>query len=442
MKCSGERNGCDRCRAKSTQCVYSKPNKSVAYGPDDRITSEDPQHQHDGNVVQSVGDRPRSRDSNSGGTVLQSSTWPQSADPRQYPEVPRSRDAENSGPQGPNERPAGQGMQSGNGYGDCAVSQGMNLDIIPASAGDPLCNDSGDCVMNDSGDYMNFDINLAGLETSDTSNLGDFQSLGMLDSGPYHQSLSAHLYSGYGSMSLPENSATINGWTVPNALLNGNLGLDPNESSQREEFSEDSLRQSLGSCLNSDFPSPPVTSPPTSTSSSSGCQCTQDAVRILEALQIDNNKLNPSTFDRILSMKKSTIDQCTSMMCCPICSTTSAFVMLLIVICEKLVISFETWSSRYKGKFPAMAQKIHGVDETSNNDQPSKVLFGAYEADKKSEQCSILRALAMCQLRRLTGLLSSLAKIAASKKWLAHETLLHSFHSRVQGAAEGLVARF
>lgn len=187
----------------------------------------------------------------------------------------------------------------------------------------------------------------------------------------------------------------------------------------------------------------PTTSLPSLTSSlPCTCQCTHDAVRILEVLQVTNNIINPTTGDRVLSLKKTAIDQCITMMNCPICSTTSAFVMLLIVICEKLVMSFESWSSNDKGKFLLVQQKCREDDESSRTSQSSNMMLGAYEADLESEKYSIFRALAMCQLRRLTGLLSSLMDISASKDWGTHLNLLNSFQSRVRKSAEILAARF
>ena len=165
-------------------------------------------------------------------------------------------------------------------------------------------------------------------------------------------------------------------------------------------------------------------------------------MQVLEALQIDSHKLTPSAFDRILGLKKQTIDDCTLMLECPTCVANSAFVMLLIVICEKLVMSFEAWSTRYKGRNPSAPRRRESDDEHTENAHERKFYLGVYEVTLEEERCSLLRALAMVQLRRLIQVIGRLTSVATSQDWAAHLALLASCSSRSQGAAVNLRVRF
>lgn len=185
-------------------------------------------------------------------------------------------------------------------------------------------------------------------------------------------------------------------------------------------------------------------SPPKITSSPSPppCQCVQTALRILETLESDNNKFNNSAFDHILGLKKNAISQCSLLLGCQACSTTSAFVVLLIVICEKILISFEAWSTRYQGRKPRASEGSSEGGPTGRSKGKIKRFFlGVYEVDSEHEQCSLLRSLAMVQMRLLHRLLNKLQDFAVSRNWATHQASLASFVLRLEEAAAGLIAR-
>ena len=175
---------------------------------------------------------------------------------------------------------------------------------------------------------------------------------------------------------------------------------------------------------------------------SSSCQCLQTALQVLEVLETGNNRFNKSAFDHILGLKKNAISQCSIMLGCQTCSAVSAFVMLLIVICEKILLSFEAWSIRYQGRKPKSSDG-HSEGQTSDcrKGQVRKFFLGVYEVDSEHEQCSLLRSLALVQLRHLHRLLDRLQGFAASKNWAAHQATLTSFIVRLEEAAAGLIAR-
>ena len=168
----------------------------------------------------------------------------------------------------------------------------------------------------------------------------------------------------------------------------------------------------------------------------------QTALRVLEVLETDNNKFNHLAFDHILGLKKNAISQCSLMLGCQACTAVSAFVVLLIVICEKILMSFEAWSTQYQGRNPkASDSSSEGEPIGRSKGNFRKFSLGVYEVDSEHEQCSLMRSLAMVQLRHLHRLLNKLQGLAASRNWATHQASLASFVLRLEEAAAGLIAR-
>ena len=194
-------------------------------------------------------------------------------------------------------------------------------------------------------------------------------------------------------------------------------------------------------CVKSEISSPERTLSHAA-ASSSPCQCIHVGIRVLEGLQIIYNKSIPSAFDRIPRLKKQAIDKCMSIMRCQDCIRTSPMVMLLLVICEKLVSSFENWSKRYKGRNPSGSRSSGSKGDDAKQSQSQLFFLGVYEVDAEEERCSLLRALAMVQLRRLILLLAELMSMARYQNWTEHQTILRLLIFKSEDAASGLIARF
>ena len=170
------------------------------------------------------------------------------------------------------------------------------------------------------------------------------------------------------------------------------------------------------------------------------CQCMQIALQTLETLETDNNKFTSSTFDHILAVKKTAITRCTTILNCHTCGAASTFVMLLIVICEKILTSFEAWSSCHQGCKP-VSSPVSSLGEPKANSKADNFFLGVYKVDSKDEQCSLLRSLAIVQLRQLHRLLNKIKELALSRGWKAHQASSASFLLRLEEAAARLLGR-
>ncbi|GES59657.1 hypothetical protein ATEIFO6365_0003093700 [Aspergillus terreus] len=154
------------------------------------------------------------------------------------------------------------------------------------------------------------------------------------------------------------------------------------------------------------------------------CSCVSHAFQALGDLQVIESKFPPTGFDNHLNFMKRSLDQSFN---------------LMDSICERLVLSFEAWARQYQGR---SAMKV-GKNPDVQGSQPSlHIFFGAYEISRGDEQCSILRALAMVQLRRLNLLIGRMRDVAVLQAWTDRKAVLESFLSRTGEAASTLIGRF
>ncbi|KAL8955858.1 MAG: hypothetical protein Q9193_006436 [Seirophora villosa] len=174
-------------------------------------------------------------------------------------------------------------------------------------------------------------------------------------------------------------------------------------------------------------------------SGASSCRCMSTALDILEVLEIKNSKLSLEAIDGILSFKKRALNQCNVMLECQGCNSHSQFMMLLVVICDKMVASFERLSLTCR----EVHQQITEVGDTKKAEGftivDGKSLFvGEYEVDLDEERCYLVRQLVMLQLRNLATFELRLKGIANGWSWDAHKTMLATIDKRLQDTAANI----
>lgn len=171
----------------------------------------------------------------------------------------------------------------------------------------------------------------------------------------------------------------------------------------------------------------------------SSCRCMSTALDILEVLEIKNSKMSLEAIDGILSFKKRALNQCNVMLECQGCNSHSQFMMLLVVICDKMVASFERLSLTCR----EVHQQIANVGDPKKAEGftivDGKSLFvGEYEVDLDEERCYLVRQLVMLQLRNLATFELRLKGIANGWSWDAHKTMLATIDKRLQDTAANI----
>lgn len=230
----------------------------------------------------------------------------------------------------------------------------------------------------------------------------------------------------------PLNSPSIDPSTPAGRPLSQGL-LGQRNTSLMSLENEASVQHEVGS-----LPSPASSHSPPS------CSCMHTALGILENLEVKNSRLNLDAVDHVLCFKKQALTQCNAMLDCRNCNALSGFMMLLVVICEKMVASFER-----------LATSCHDQQKQQHHETPSglggwakadgtglgkgqSIFLGDYEVDLAEERWSLVRVLVMLQLKNLGNLLMRLRSVSSPWNWETHRTILVSIDRRFRDLAASL----
>ncbi|KAI0179443.1 hypothetical protein GGR52DRAFT_570326 [Hypoxylon sp. FL1284] len=183
------------------------------------------------------------------------------------------------------------------------------------------------------------------------------------------------------------------------------------------------------------------------------CACLLDAIATLERLEVlgaQDVETSTTTVDGMLSLNKSAIATCNSMLDCPSCRCLSSHVMLLILISRGLVLQFErlqavfsssSSSSLLSPLSPAANDKSSwpGADDPCQRPYAApgaerNTSLGTYSVDTSEEWKSMLHALAVIQGRSLRSFLERVRSATSYRSWAAHQSILEVIEPRHRSA--------
>jgi len=169
------------------------------------------------------------------------------------------------------------------------------------------------------------------------------------------------------------------------------------------------------------------------------CQCFTLAMSLLETLAIEDVKPSLSSVAHLLHMKKRALVQCNKLLDCQRCSSVSSFMVLLIVLCQKILASYERvlviLTEQYNrisegqrtNELEASTQNVGGAE----SDEERQMMVKDYELDAAEEPC-ILGGLASSQLMRLLAFLIRIRHVLRSWNWDPHVAMVDSVEGRVR----------
>ncbi|KAI9842243.1 MAG: hypothetical protein M1837_007388 [Sclerophora amabilis] len=185
----------------------------------------------------------------------------------------------------------------------------------------------------------------------------------------------------------------------------------------------------------------------TTQSQSSPCDCMQTALEILAKLESKNCQVSVHALDEILSFKKCALVQCHNILRCTNCNPLLEFTMLLVVICEKMISSFERlklWYHEHQSQ--EQAQRVPqaspptvqpelvtgpSLDRGAQGLRSSISFLRDYEVNMTDEWAHRLGRLFMLQLRNLRSLVVRLSRLTTLCDWESHGIMLASIDRRV-----------
>ena len=175
------------------------------------------------------------------------------------------------------------------------------------------------------------------------------------------------------------------------------------------------------------------------------CRCLHLTLSLLEGFENRDLATDQQRLDSTLANHKSALDHCISMVQCPSCSTRSDYMILLRVVSDKLITSYEQMVAEnieslrrrrpnendreYDSTASAFSQGLDGGPKA----YPSRGLsFGCYTLEGPMEGSLIVSVLIAMQLKQMFALLAHLQSIAAGIPGDSQVSTMKARRQRVQ----------
>jgi hypothetical protein len=139
------------------------------------------------------------------------------------------------------------------------------------------------------------------------------------------------------------------------------------------------------------------------------------------------------TLDTILAHQKDAVKHCNSMVRCLACIARSDYMMLLVIVIDKLADS----CTQVVAKLVTFSTKGSGEAEAASG-KGQKMHFGQYEIDTPTEKECVSRVLTALQLTNVLAVLARMLTIAASASRGSQLSALRVTEQRMRETAEKL----
>ena len=141
------------------------------------------------------------------------------------------------------------------------------------------------------------------------------------------------------------------------------------------------------------------------------CQCLTSVSCLLETLSVEVEKFGPRTIGRLVNIMKRVLIQCDTLLDCETCTNLSNYMMLLIILCQKIACSFDEvlaiLTEQYKRLHERDSLSEDGTDASQEGDQEPqehRIIIQDYDLDVEEEPC-LYGALTLIQVKKLRALL-------------------------------------
>ena len=179
------------------------------------------------------------------------------------------------------------------------------------------------------------------------------------------------------------------------------------------------------------------------------CRCFGRASLILEQLEAREHENSVQKVDNFLSFQRYVIKQCTTFLDCKSCRISSSSMMVPLIICDKLVSSFQLISASsvssdrgqaYLSSSSCSSSSLSGRKVSNGGDLQSdsaalKGFLGVYEFDGLEEWTLLISSLTSLQLRKAAGLVGRFKTLASTSGWQTQLNMLQMIEERLQEQA-------
>ena len=184
-------------------------------------------------------------------------------------------------------------------------------------------------------------------------------------------------------------------------------------------------------------------SPTSSSERAASCQCLISALTLLETLAIESARPSAPTVARILHFKKRALAQCNTLLDCRRCSSVSSFIMLLVILCEKMITSYEqvlaVLTEQYnlrQSQLLGSATRYQPVESGNDHaalglDEERQVAVKDYDLDMEEQPC-VFGGLASMQMRKLKTFLARVKTVLRQCHCDLHVVMVDSVGERLR----------
>ncbi|KAI0194726.1 hypothetical protein EV127DRAFT_198750 [Xylaria flabelliformis] len=176
----------------------------------------------------------------------------------------------------------------------------------------------------------------------------------------------------------------------------------------------------------------------------SNCTCFSQAISTYEAIEVavwGQNELWKNADDMLRYQKKALIE-CEELLECRRCSTQSAYTMLLLSMCRRIL---TTLADLCRGgdkvanleHGPERKRQKHGDEYDSGDDNRNRgygISIRNRQLDDDDEHL-VLQSLLTARVARLGRLLTTLDKIVGEQNWPAHKAIIRELQTRLTGTS-------
>lgn len=180
----------------------------------------------------------------------------------------------------------------------------------------------------------------------------------------------------------------------------------------------------------------------TTTRSSNSCICMTTALQLLEALEVKNSQADAPALDRALDSQKRALARCNRILDCERCNEVSSFVMLLAIICQKLMLSFQKAQEAIEMERRRGERRSKHFTSAVEDGKGQGGCLGIYRMDMWEERCIVMTALVRVQLRDFGALLGRLMALAEWGNWATHAEILRTVQRQYHGVCASLDAGY
>lgn len=173
--------------------------------------------------------------------------------------------------------------------------------------------------------------------------------------------------------------------------------------------------------------------------SQASCQCFTSALLLLENLTLGDTRPCTRNIAYRLHLKKRVLAQCSRLLDCRRCSGISSFMVLIIVLCEKMTSSYEQVlfflteqyaKSQQEYSQPSPSLFNNRIDDSFMHDDERQMRFRDYAVDP-DEAPFIFGGLALTQLKKLGDFLARTKIMLKGWNWDLHLAKLEYVENRV-----------